>query len=320
MSHTENLSNATAWLRTEAPKRQPRLLDIQADGGIYHFELLTAHYQQRRHHKRRDPVGHVHDVYHLVLYTLGSNRFVLENRLLPCCPGTLVVTAPGQKHEFGPTDAGDVTYCEITFQFRRREQSLAWAGERLLSHFAGEELPDSRLYWLNPKATTEARNCFRRVIEHARPDQPGDRLVVQQKVAELLTLTIRSGLESSQLNPGQEDALEAARSFLAANFSKSVTVAQLARMAHYSRGHFNRRFRDRYGQTPIAYLHDLRISAGANLLRCTHMRCKEIASRVGYADGFCFSKAFRRRMGVSPEAYRGRFVKAVSRTRQTDAS
>ena len=42
----------------------------------------------------------------------------------------------------------------------------------------------------------------------------------------------------------------------------------------------------------------------AQLLRTTALRVNEIACSVGYLDALYFSRAFSRRMGLSPTAYR----------------
>ena len=55
---------------------------------------------------------------------------------------------------------------------------------------------------------------------------------------------------------------------------------------------------------PLAYLEELRMQYAAQLLRTTALRVNEIACSVGYLDALYFSRAFSRRMGLSPTAYR----------------
>ena len=65
----------------------------------------------------------------------------------------------------------------------------------------------------------------------------------------------------------------------------------------------------KYGLPPIAFQLRLRLGAARNLLLASDLSCKEIAARVGFADTYTFSKAFKRALGLSPRA----FVRAARR-------
>ena len=51
---------------------------------------------------------------------------------------------------------------------------------------------------------------------------------------------------------------------------------------------------------PMAYLAEWRLSVAADLLRDGLETVEAVGRRVGYANPFAFSTAFRRRHGVSP--------------------
>src|ERR671937_54121 len=60
------------------------------------------------------------------------------------------------------------------------------------------------------------------------------------------------------------------------------------------------------GRTTKALIMDRVMLEAARLLRFTDMQVGEIASRVGLGDQLYFSRAFKRRYGESPLAYRER--------------
>ena len=67
-----------------------------------------------------------------------------------------------------------------------------------------------------------------------------------------------------------------------------------------------RRFVAACGCTPIEYLTSLRIENAKKLLERRHemeLTVSEIAIRCGYYDSHYFSKAFKKRVGISPEHY-----------------
>jgi AraC-like DNA-binding protein len=300
------------YLRAGAPAASPTLLDVNTSAGPYRFELLTGHVDQPRRRGRHSPSQHAHDVYHIVLYTRGDNRFRLDGRSLGVGPGSLAMTAPGQPHEFGPVDPGCVIYDEITFQLRRGSRMLDWDVHRLLSAYMGGPCPRPPIPLdLDAPAAAALHERFQQAIAAAAPNRPETWLEAQTHIAAIFLQVIRHLAPSPSPAP-EPDAIDRARRRIERDYDQRLTVEQLAREACCSQGHFSRRFKRRHGRSPIAYLHDIRIAAARNLLRSTHLPCKQIARRVGYADEFCFSRAFRRRSGQSPTAWRKGSVKSLS--------
>jgi transcriptional regulator GlxA family with amidase domain len=82
------------------------------------------------------------------------------------------------------------------------------------------------------------------------------------------------------------------------------TLDGLATAVAVSRATLARRFAGLVGEPPITYLARLRLDTAADLLRDTTAGVEAIGRRVGYANPFAFSAAFRRRFGTSPSAYR----------------
>lgn len=67
-----------------------------------------------------------------------------------------------------------------------------------------------------------------------------------------------------------------------------------------SRAVFARRFAELVGQPPLLYLTEWRMTIAADLLRTPGAIVAAVARRVGYADGFAFSNAFKRVRGMPP--------------------
>lgn len=88
------------------------------------------------------------------------------------------------------------------------------------------------------------------------------------------------------------------------------TVATLADAVAMSRAAFAARFTGLVGEPPLAYLTHWRMSLAASWLRDGDLGVMEIAARVGYGSEAAFSKAFKRRFGVAPAAFRRRSAAA----------
>ncbi|WBQ08487.1 AraC family transcriptional regulator [Kribbella sp. CA-293567] len=78
------------------------------------------------------------------------------------------------------------------------------------------------------------------------------------------------------------------------------TLASLAEVANVSRTTLARRFTDLTGESPLGYLTDLRMTLAADLLTEPGASVTAVARRIGYADAFSFSAAFKRERGISP--------------------
>ncbi|MBO1420331.1 helix-turn-helix transcriptional regulator, partial [Streptomyces sp. FH025] len=89
-------------------------------------------------------------------------------------------------------------------------------------------------------------------------------------------------------------------------YEQPLDVAQLARTALMSPGHFSRSFRAAYGESPYGYLMTRRIERAKALLRRGDLSVTEVCLAVGCTSLGSFSSRFTELVGVSPSAYRAR--------------
>jgi AraC-like DNA-binding protein len=71
-----------------------------------------------------------------------------------------------------------------------------------------------------------------------------------------------------------------------------------------SAGHFSRRFRLAYGESPYSYLMTRRIERAMALLRRGDLNVTEVCFEVGCSSLGTFSTRFTELVGMSPSAYR----------------
>ncbi len=82
-------------------------------------------------------------------------------------------------------------------------------------------------------------------------------------------------------------------------------LRRLARFAGMSQESLRRLCLHHVGRPPLSHLTRLRMLYAADLLTCSQEKIGSIAARVGYGDGFAFSTAFKREMGMPPKRFRG---------------
>lgn len=101
-----------------------------------------------------------------------------------------------------------------------------------------------------------------------------------------------------------ERYVKACCEFIHTNYYKNITVEDVCRFAGLEYSYLFRLFREQVNTSPGRYLGHYRLSRAAALLRNTAMTVTEIAAAVGYEDRAAFSKAFSKKYGISPKAYR----------------
>jgi transcriptional regulator GlxA family with amidase domain len=93
-----------------------------------------------------------------------------------------------------------------------------------------------------------------------------------------------------------------------AQLDEPVDVDRLAAMARMSRRTFDRRFREKFGSSPLQWVLHQRILRAQRLLETTDLPIDEVARRSGFATGVTLRPHFRSVVGVSPQAYRRTFL------------
>lgn len=88
------------------------------------------------------------------------------------------------------------------------------------------------------------------------------------------------------------------------DYAEPFDLPALARMAHMSEGHFSRRFRAAFGETPHGYLMTRRIERAMTLLRRDDLNVTEVCFAVGFSSLGSFSTRFTQLVGMTPSAYR----------------
>jgi len=100
------------------------------------------------------------------------------------------------------------------------------------------------------------------------------------------------------------DALRRFKDRLDRDFAADLRISELAEQSGFSPAYVRRTFLDRYGCTPKEYLDRLRNEHAVRRLLYTGDSVTDIARACGYPDVYPFSKAFKKRNGLSPSEYR----------------
>jgi transcriptional regulator GlxA family with amidase domain len=96
--------------------------------------------------------------------------------------------------------------------------------------------------------------------------------------------------------------------WIAENYAVTNPVGRMAARAGMRPRSFARRFRAATGLPPIDYVHAIRIEEAKQLLETGALGVEDVGHAIGYEDAASFGRLFKRRAGITPAAYRRKFV------------
>lgn len=225
---------------------------------------------------------------HQILFTLEGEGIVkIDGKSYIQKRGSVFYVASGIPHEYYPLD-GKWATCWVVF----RGDSLPVLMKRLgFPDYICKKTP----------AIDKIQQLYERIRLAAKDSIHGDEncsLLIYEYV-----LMVRRAL----LLDETEDSggvIDAALLYLDKNYSKEISLGELADMCQISEQHFCRVFRAKIGMRPMEYLARKRVLEAKVLLHDTGKSISEIGKIVGYGDPTYFGMVFKKYEGMSPSQYR----------------
>ena len=113
-----------------------------------------------------------------------------------------------------------------------------------------------------------------------------------------------SVLDPSQFETAPSDRLAELPAWIAAHLNDDLSVEVLAARACLCPRHFSRLFKRFFKATPATFVERIRLEEARRCLSNSRHSIAGVASAVGFASADTFRRAFERRHGVSPIAFR----------------
>jgi AraC-like DNA-binding protein len=231
-----------------------------------------------------------------------------EGVLIFCAQGRGYLELAGQRREIGP---GDLLYCPPGIHHRygadsRQPWTIGWM------HLYGPQLPfyEKLLGFSRSRPVRhvghrpELLEEFRQLTETLQSGGDDRHLFVIQAQALHILGRIAAVPPSMATIPVQTQAIQKAMVLMEGALDRPFDLAVFARHAGYHPSYFTRLFRQVTGQAPVAWFNRQKMRRASSLLQLSEQRVQDIARQLGFTDAFYFSKAFKKIIGISPEAYR----------------
>jgi AraC-like DNA-binding protein len=261
------------------------------------------------------------------LLTAGSAWLEVECRPDPVrlLAGDLVILPRGQAHVVRDSRESTVLWLDRILADTPPIGGRLWHGgggersELLCGGFAIDQLTARPLLEALPvvvhlrghegRAPEWLSGLIRMIAVEMASSGPGSEAVVSRLTDALLAQALRGCLlDADRVSGGStvvsDPQIARALRLIRERPEHPWSVPKLAAAVGLSRSAFAERFRAAIGETPIQNLTRFRLTRAAEYLRTTNAGIREIARLTGYESEVSVSKAFRRRYGVSPGAYR----------------
>lgn len=125
-----------------------------------------------------------------------------------------------------------------------------------------------------------------------------------EELCSALLYTLLTKLISKNRQDAEGSDIKTALRYIAENFTKDISVQELADLMHMSRTYFSMQFKKFTGYAPHTYLLSYRLQTAKQLLCDTNDSVETVGSKCGFSDTSSFIRTFRRIEGISPLAYR----------------
>ena len=109
--------------------------------------------------------------------------------------------------------------------------------------------------------------------------------------------------DSIKYNPNHYSKIELVKKYINENFTRNLSVEELAGISGLSPSHFRKIFREIVGMSATQYAIYLRINKARDLLVSGSANVSEAAFQSGFKDVFYFSSMFKKVTGENPSKY-----------------
>lgn len=267
----------------------------------FRFNIHTARLYEPYFHV------HAHEFSEITIILNGAAIHITDVEIHPISTGDVFVLNGDMRHGFN--DATGLELCNIIYD---PDQFISVDDD--ISNLAGYHA----LFMLEPlyRQHSEFRSklhlehdellcvtaLISKLIDEYEQRAPGYQSMIR---AHFMHLVVYLSRRYQAYRPSKHTwQLAAVMNYIAANYTSSIRLEELATMAHMSTSHFERVFRETFHTSPIDYIIRLRLRKACELMRQPHYSISQIALDVGFGDSNYFARQFKRIIDKTPTEYR----------------
>lgn len=168
------------------------------------------------------------------------------------------------------------------------------------------EVPD----FIEIEKKNHLEECFKELVKYYNSPEVFSVFKVKSSILQLISFYLEhSAIENIKVTKSETiTSINNAIDYIDKNYFKSISIKELAGIAHLNPQYFIRIFKKNLGISPIQYLNKRRIEEAKRMLTTTNFTLTEISDKLGYNNLYYLSKRFKQSTGLTPTEYKS-FIK-----------
>lgn len=274
---------------------------------LYRDAELSFHHSFSLHPLEEFPKSaapHTHTQHELYFFVAGSADYLVEGRLYPLEPGSVMVMRRGEFHKVSVRS--NSPYERIVLSFEESVLQPEGVAALLLAPLVNRPLGTGNLFTAREVRSAYIQECLKGV-DRAPQATEQRRLAVQcalyTVLYELQSAFLRRGVKTAQ-EPGVQLLGSSIVEYINGHLFEELSLEILAEKFYLSKNHLNRLFKEASGSTVWEYIRlkrlleaHWRIAGGA--------AATAAAADCGFHDYSAFYRAYKKHFGVAPGSQKG---------------
>lgn len=226
--------------------------------------------------------------YVMVINLKGKCEYETNGQMIKLVPGDVCIFPPNNIRKSKVDEISPWHFISVSFTLKYLDGSDCYIGDLLpmVTHNVHRQVIDNFKkisdVW-NNKSTAYKTIC---------------RTVVQDILCQIVQIN-----DAVIHNPNHYAKIEIVKKYINDNYTKTISVEELADLVDLSQSHFRKIFREIVGMSATQYAIYLRINKAKDLLMSGTANVSEAAYQSGFKDVFYFSSLFKKITGENPSKY-----------------
>lgn len=250
---------------------------------------------------------HWHDEMEIIYVKKGTGVITVDFKRYEVAAGTIALILPGQLHSIEQYESECMEYENIIFHpnILLSKQADACNSNFFVPLLAGK-ISVPLLYTPGSPCYQEIAACIDANDAISDTTPKAYQLFIKSQLFMLFYLLWN---KCCLAEPPKKDykSLEKMKmilKYIENHYMDKITIQDIAAETGLSQSHFMKYFKNTMGTSFIEYLNEYRLTMAGRLLVSSESSILDIASEVGFENLSYFNRAFKKRFGQTPSAYR----------------